>query len=149
MKKLFLAFVLSLGLVTLLPSASFAAATGVTVIGGKITNKGSAVSGANVIISCNGTVKSTSSVGDGSYGVTYDAAACGPNDNASVHATKGGLGGSNSAGVNPSTFSSQVNIAMVDVSVVPEFGFLTGAATIAVAGSAFMIVRRKHAGQNI
>jgi hypothetical protein len=62
--------------------------------------------------------------------------------------------GSNSASkseqvVGPSSNKdTQINLAVVNVSVVPELGTITGVGAAVLGGAAFMVVRRKQLNQN-
>lgn len=140
--SLFIATVLS---VVAMPVATFAAPA-VTDVSGVVTHNGSPVSGASVTVTCNGNSDSNITDGTGTYLVAFAASDCPNGQTATVIATKGPLTGNNSGPVNGIT--NKLNIAVVDVAVVPEYGIigLTGAAVI--GGGAFMVMRRRQLGDH-
>jgi hypothetical protein len=149
MKKILATALTSLSIVILMPAASFAAVKQ-TIVSGTVylNNTSTTVGSANVLVSCNGHVgNDVSDANDGGYSVTFSAADCPNGSSASVVATKGGLKGSANGGVNKLT--SSLNVGIVDVSVVPEFGTIAGIAAIALSGGAFLVVRRKHATEKV
>jgi|GEM_PF-7050245 hypothetical protein len=119
-----------------------------TVVSGTVTNNGNPVVGANVSVSCDGNILTSSTNASGGYVVQYSTIALCPNGaTATATATKGGLNGSNSGPVS-NVVPNTLNISTVNVSVVPELGALTGVGAAIIGGAAFMVVRRKHLHQN-
>lgn len=107
------------------------------------------VNGADVVVECNhnngvskkteGPVKSES---DGSYFVIFNQYYCDEEDIITVTATKGQLTGTN-IGVVHDKIVRSLDVAVVNVPLVPEFGIIVGAITILGALGVFFVVRRK------
>ena len=132
-------FILSMGLV----SAK-------TLIAGKIYNAdySDTVAGANVTVMCDhgGVVSfaNTNSSADGSYGVEFSETgfnACNDGDTLTVYAEKGSLTGMESGVINNNVFGDW-DLAIVNVPLVPEFGFIVGMLTILSAVGIFFVVRK-------
>lgn len=145
MKKRILLFIATVLSVVAIPVATFAVSP-TTDVTGVVTHNSAAVQGANVTVTCNGHNGNDTTDSTGTYLVVFSATDCPHGETASVTAQKGGLSGSNSGPVNGVT--NKLNVAVVDVSVVPEYGMigLTGAAVI--GGGAFLAVRRRQLGNN-
>jgi hypothetical protein len=147
MKKRIALFVATVLTTVALPAAAFASSSpAITQVSGEVTHNGSPVDGANVTVTCDSVTGNDTTDSDGGYLVTFAKADCPNGSTATSAASKGGLNGNNSGPVNK--LSSKLNIAIVDVSVVPEFGLigLTGAALIGGAG--FMVMRRRQLGDH-
>ena len=150
MKKLLLSILTAVSVAIVMPLSASAATAGTSYIAGTVTKNGNPVVGATVTVTCNGhsrTSPPTTVAGD--YFVQFGSNDCPAGDVAHVTATKGSTSGSNSGTVNNLTSEpTTINLAIVDVSIVPEFGALAGGGAALLAGGAFMIVRRKQLGQN-
>ena len=146
MKKLLLSILATVGIVVILPVSAFAEGVGVSDIAGTITEGGSPVSGASVTVVCDGNTLTSGTTVAGAYFVSFPNSECPTGDTASVTATKDGASGSNSGTVNGLT--TDISLAIVNVSIVPELGAITGGAAAVLGGAAFMVVRRKHLNQN-
>lgn len=149
MKKLMGLFVLATILLTLgFASAITPVCTSQTVVGGTIyqdviTN---GVGGASVEVTCNGNLLSTTSLSDGSYSVLFDCTLCDFGDAVTVHATKDGLTGDNSGAIDMTwqiPCGIQLDVGIVNVPLVPEFGLILGLTTALGALGVFFLVRRK------
>jgi len=143
-KKVIATIATSLGMVVLLPAATFAASAK-TDISGVVTNNGHTVAGAKVTVVCDNHSKKDTTDANGSYLVQFPAANCPDGSKATVVATKGGLGGVNSKNVTAQT--TKLNVAIVNVSL-PEFGVVAGIGAAVVGGGAVVAIRRKQLGQN-
>ena len=109
------------------------------------------VSGANVTVTCDGNQLTTVTTGAGAYGVQFiPASLCPDGANATVAASKGSEDGSNSGTVNNAVNSDEtlLNVAIVNVSLVPELGLLTGIVAVIVAGGSFMVIRRRKLSES-
>ena len=119
-----------------------------TIIAGEIYYEGPAnpVGGAEVLISCNHngivTRKKAESAGDGTYSNYFMDQECDDGDFVVVEAEKNGLEGSNTGVVENSELQT-LDIAIVNVPLVPEFGVIVGGLTILGALGIFFLVRRK------
>ena len=156
MKKLYLVPVLALLVLSSLAMVSaivpVCATVETTFVSGVITdatNGNAPVDGADVTVDCNGNVKATTSDSSGGYEVQYDPSECDYGDPVSVSASYGGLNGE-SDDVDWYTENSQIgclemiiNVACVDVPLVPEFGIIVAGMTVLGALGAFFLVRRK------
>jgi len=106
------------------------------------------VGGANVSISCaHGeftNVKKVVSLNDGAYSVSFSESGkdgCNDGDVVSVVAVKDGLSGSSSGVVHNDVVGSW-DIAVVNISMVPEFGVVVGMLTMLSAVGIFFVVRK-------
>ncbi|MFC1682127.1 hypothetical protein ACFL0X_00750 [Nanoarchaeota archaeon] len=123
-----------------------------TLVAGKIYNAdySDTIADAEIIVECDhdGSIQTHSgviSLWDGSYAVTYTSVgeyACDYGDVVTVTASKGDLHGQKTGVVNPDVFGTW-DLAVVNVPLVPEFGFFVGALTILSATAVFFIIRRK------
>ncbi|HTB48988.1 MAG TPA: hypothetical protein VK712_02805 [Verrucomicrobiae bacterium] len=145
MKKLLLSILATVGIAVILPVSAFAEG-GTSDIAGTVTSKGNPVSGASVSVLCDGHTLTSGTTVAGAYIVQFPGSDCPAGSTATVTATKGGGSGSNSGTVNG--LGADINLAIVNVSVVPEFGAVAGAGAALLGGGAFMIVRRKQLNQN-
>jgi hypothetical protein len=155
MKKL-LSIVGTLALV-LVPMASISADSApvsTDSVEGYVSQNNSPATGATVTATCNGATGSTTTYGNsgpespGDYSLTLSPSGlCTSTDTVTVVAHKGGASGQTSQPYG-SLGVGNVNIALVNVSIVPELGALTGAGAAILGGAAFMVVRRKHINQN-
>lgn len=144
MKKLFVSLVVSIGLLLAFPVSSLAISNpSVTDVSGVVTNNsnGNPISGAKVTTVCDNTSLSDTTDSTGTYLVQYSATDCPNGAKATVIAVDGNLGGTNSGTINALT--AKLNVGIINVSV-PEFGLITGAAGLLVAGGAFAIIRQRH-----
>lgn len=150
MKKAIMPVVLSLVLVLAL--GAVAAQTegdgGTTIIAGKIYNSDFTleIQGATVEVTCDDLTKTKTSEADGAYSVEYDEEDCSEGSDLSVHAYKAGVGENTVSGViydNYPVPSWNLNLGVVNVPLVPEFGLLVGTLTILGAVGVFFVVRRR------
>ena len=138
-KRILAALASGLAVAVLLPAATFAASAR-TEVSGVVTNNGSPVKGAEVVVICDSNAKDTKTDKTGTYLVQYAAVKCPNGATAHVTATAGSLGGNNSGSVNGLT--EKLNVAIVNVSVVPEFGLITGLAATILGGAGYLVIRR-------
>jgi hypothetical protein len=138
MKKIFSLIILSFLVVSLT-----GAATAMTDIVGVIYNEdySAVIGGADVTVNCNGNIETTVSSSDGAYGVEFYNADCTTGDTVLVNAIKGDLSGSETGIVHQ--FGLTVKVAIVNVPMVPEFGFFVGALAILSGVGIFFFVRRE------
>jgi hypothetical protein len=116
-----------------------------TIIAGKIYNVDytAIIPGASVTVECDEAVGNTTSVVDGSYAVSFsDDSACNGTDTVTVSATKGELTGSASGTVQGNLIQG-LDIAIVNVPLVPEFGLVIGGLTIFGAVAVFFMIRKQ------
>jgi hypothetical protein len=140
MKKIMLIVFLSL---VILAVVGFASAE--TAIAGKIYNSdfSATVAGASVDVTCNSVTNSTLSLGDGTYVVNFDTSVCGDPSTVTVDAFKEGVGSGSATGTVHSGLISNLDLAIVNVPLIPEFGLLVGTLTAVSAIGIFFIVRKK------
>ena len=146
MKKLLLSILATIGVAVVLPVSAFAASVGTSDIAGTVTSGGKDVSGATVSVTCDGNTLTSGTTVAGGYLVSFPSSECPAGATATATASKGGGSGSNSGTVN--ALGTDINLAIVNVSVVPELGALTGVGAAVLGGAAFMVVRRKQLNQN-
>src|SRR3989339_228731 len=93
-----------------------------TLIAGKIYNADftDTISGADVMVNCNGNIQTTESLSDGAYSVTF-----------------------NETGTNHDNAFGDWDLAIVNVPLVPEFSLIIGSLTILSAVGIFFFVRRE------
>lgn len=153
MNKAFSFLVLSLMVILMLGAVS----ASTTVIAGKIYNSDytAIIKGANVTVTCGGNVISTTSLADGSYKVQYTDV-CVNGSSLTVYAVKGPLSGSKTGTIkaqgdctNPTSDNCLINVfegldvAVVNVPLVPEFNVGVGALTALGAVGVFFLIRKK------
>ena len=146
MKKLILSLIAAASFLAIpVISVSTAAAMGTpseTIVTGVVTNNSNPVVGASVTVTCDGNVLTDTTDATGTYQVTYSPnTMCAKNTDAVVTATKGKLEGSNSGPVNAVT--NKINLDVVNVSAVPELGFVTGTGAAVIGGGVLIAVRRR------
>jgi hypothetical protein len=142
MKKRIALFITTVFAVVALPAATFAA-SGFTDVSGVVSYKGVPVGkGIKVTVKCDGNKLKDKTDKTGTYFVQFSKQECPKGSTATVSATDNGSTGTNTGKVNKET--NRLNLAIVDVNVVPEFGLigLTGATLI--GGGAFMVMRRRQ-----
>jgi hypothetical protein len=148
--------VLSLGLATAQACTTPGCVIETTGVGGiiyqnEITN---VISDADVTVTCNhnGVDYSgvTTSQSNGEYGYLFDASECGYGDSVTVDAVKAGLMGTNDGDITMTntivmnkSCKFKLNVGIVNVPMVPEFGVFAGALTLLSAVGIFFFVRRK------
>jgi hypothetical protein len=153
MKKILSLFTLSVMiLLTASVSAITVCNTENTVIGGTvyqdvITNP---IGGANVEVICHhlGSDYTLSglTLANGKYSIVFPAGECDYGDSVTVNANKNALTGTNDGSVSMTyTLPCQVtvNVGVVNVPLVPEFGLIAGLTTALGALGVFFLVRRK------
>ncbi len=129
---------------------SFGLASAKTMIAGKIYNAdfSDVVEGASVVVSCDDggdiSVQNTTSLADGTYGVIFNevgSKSCNDGDTLTVYAEKGSLTGMQSGEINNDVIGTW-DVGIVNVPLVPEFGFFVGMLTMLSAVGVFFVVRR-------
>lgn len=142
MKKALMVIVLGLFIVSMMGAVSATVDDRDTNIGGTIYNSdfSSTISGATVTVTCNNATDSTTSNANGVYGVAFDVSECTIGDLVTVVAIKDDLSGVESEFVYD--FGLTVNLAVVNVPMTPEFGFVLGLMTLLSAVGIFFVVRR-------
>jgi len=138
-------FSLSLGFVLLVSSVSHAQAQvfAETWISGTVVDgANNPVNGGQVLINCNGTVKTVGILANGSYAASFPQSQCKAGNGVTATASTDEGSGSNSTSVQNTVVNGPIvdlDIAVIDITV-PEFGliggFLTGA--VGIAGYFFM-----------
>ena len=122
-----------------------------TIIGGKIYNAdfSETVAGASVEVTCNGNVKTTTSLSDGAYSVIYsedpedESEYCDNGHALSVYASNPDYGSNTVEGIIHNNVVFNIDVGIVNVPLVPEFGMIVGALTIISAIGVFFFVRRE------
>jgi len=148
MKKILGAFILVSVLLTLSFASAQEVCTSQTVVGGTIYQNvvENGVVGADVWVTCNEQTLQTTSGADGAYSVNFDCEVCDYGDDVSVHATYDDLTGDNEGEVNMSwdiPCGIELDVGIVNVPLVPEFGVVVGVLTALGALGAFFVVRRR------
>lgn len=142
MKKKISLFLASVLTIVALPLGAMAAASPTTtVVAGSVTDNGHGVKGAKVVVVCNSHSAKTTSGAGGGYEVTFTTKQCPNGKLATVVATKGGLGGTNSSTVK--NFDATDDVAIVNISL-PEFGLAAGIGATLIGGGAFLAIRRRQ-----
>jgi hypothetical protein len=156
MNKTFILPILALIVISAIGIASaivpICATVETTYVSGIVTDatQGDAkVSGADVTVTCNGNVETTTSGPNGNYSVQYAPGKCDSGDTVSVSANYGSLNGDEQEKVTEEIdqvvgcLEVIVNVACVDVPLIPEFGIIAGTLTMAMALVVFLVVRKK------
>ena len=143
MKKVFILPILMLLVISVMGLASAK-----TLIAGKIytSDYSDYVADADVSVSCDDagdiSVENATSSDDGSYSVVFFSTKCNQNDTVTVYAEKNGMYGSKTGVVNDDVVDG-LDLAIVNVPLIPEFGTFIGLLTIVSAMGVFFVVRRK------
>ncbi len=126
---------------------------GLTTIGGTIyqnNNLADVISGSNVQVTCYDTngnfTASTTSDSSGNYHVTFNETSCNFGDDITVLAQKNSLTGQNDGSVNFGPFRIgclTLNVGIINVPLVPEFGLTMGIMTVLSAVTAFLVIRKR------
>jgi len=116
-----------------------------TVISGTIYNSDYSVKveGAYVEANCNYIVKNKTSDIDGSYYFVYNLSDCHDGDYLSVFASHPDYGSNMKGGIVKNSTIGEWDFAILDIPLVPEFGFFVGGLTILGAVGIFFFIRRK------
>jgi hypothetical protein len=117
---------------------------GSTLIAGKIYNADftAEIEGADVEISCNGSIQNVVSEANGQYNVIYSQYVCDAGDTLVVVAEKDGMYGSASGIIHEDAIMNNWDLGVVNVAIVPEFGFFMGMLTMLSALGIFFVVRK-------
>ncbi len=150
--------VLMLGVVSAIDLTNGLPEQQTTIIAGKIYNSDytAVIAGADVDVTCDGVTISVVSKADGAYKVEYTDGSCYVGDSLTVYAEKDGLTGQKTGTIlaegtcsDPNTDNCLINVydgldvAVVNVPLVPEFGAIVGVLTILGAVGVFFVVRRR------
>lgn len=142
--------ILGLVLISGISAVGSASVTGYrTLIAGKIYDSpdfehAGGVGGAIVHITCNDISKNATSLSDGTYSITFE-----PNEGcfdttASAYAEKDDVVSSTqSATIQDYTSQISLYLGVINIALVPEFGFYVGALTLVSAVGVFFLVRKK------
>ncbi|HVV26272.1 MAG TPA: hypothetical protein VHC21_04555 [Candidatus Saccharimonadales bacterium] len=140
-KKIAAAIVTALAATILVPASTFAVAPE-TDITGTVTSHNTTVNGATVTVHCNSSSGTDTTDASGAYLVVFAAADCPSGATVSVAASKNSQSGHNSGTAGAVT--TKLNIALVDVSVVPEYGLIGLMGATLIGGGAFLVIRRRQ-----
>lgn len=122
------------------------AAFQIGLVAGVITGPdGNPLESASIGVDCNSHHLTTSSAANGTYSVQFDNGFCTLGQTVTVTATKGSLSGSNSGPMLNGGDIGQVHldVAIVNVPTVPEFGLVTGVITLLASAGSYLILKRK------
>lgn len=145
MKKI-LSSLLALAFIFVFVAHVHAAIFQIGLVAGVVTGPdGNPLSGASVGVDCNSHHLSTSSSSSGTYSVQFDNGFCTLGQTVTVTATKGSLTGSNSGPMQNGGDVGQVHldVAIVNVPTVPEFGLITGVITLIASGASYLFLKKK------
>lgn len=122
-----------------------------TTVGGTIYHEtiDNPVEGADVEVTCDGETKTTTSDVNGSYSVVFEDDECELGDTVTVHAEKDALTGDNVGSIDMTYHYDlgcfcclDLNVGIVNVPLIPEFGLVIGTLTAISAIGIFFFVRR-------
>lgn len=119
------------------------AAENETLIIGRIYNPTTfeMIGGADVRITCNESIVNVVSLSNGKYSYRFDQNDCSAGNYLNVYAEKGGLTGSVDGTINEQT--TNLDLGIVNVPLVPEFGFIIGVFTLLSAVGVFFVIRKE------
>lgn len=130
--------------------SSLAVVSAETLVAGKIYDSpnfetANGVSGANINVTCNQNLLTTTSLSDGTYSVSFDPTdLCPEGSIVTVVAEKGGVSNSGTGDVHDYTaLMPDLYIGVVNIALIPEFGLIAGALTFVGAVGLFFIIRKK------
>ena len=140
----------TLSVLLLLVIASIATVSAKTIVAGKIYDSpnfetANAVSGADITVTCEGNIETTTSLSDGTYSVSYaETADCPDGSSVYVVAEKDGVSNDGYGDVHDYTaVIPDIYIGIVNIALIPEFGFAIGTLTALCAIGIFFFVRKK------
>jgi hypothetical protein len=146
MKKRISLFVTTVLAVLMVPAATLAI-SGFTDVTGVITYQGVHVGqGVVVTVECNGNVLTDNTDASGTYFVQFPKQQCLKPDLITVTADSNNHEGKATGKATEET--TKLNVALINVSIVPEFGLIGLAGATLIGGAAFMIVRRRQLGDH-
>ena len=145
MKKILLSIVLASMVLLTLGFTSAAVCAGNTIVGGTIyqdtiTNP---VAGASVTVTCNGHTQTDTSEANGAYSVVFPCYECHYDNAVVVDAVKNPLTGESKGTVSMTYHVLNLDVGIVIVPMVPEFGLIAGLTTVLGALGVFFVVRKK------
>lgn len=152
MKKLF--GILAISLFAALFVAPQVSANGQTADGqvrtdvrGVVTDNGTPLDGAWVIIKCDGHGQATQTDSDGAYAVSYEAFDCPAGSTVTVTASyydKSCAGSGTATPISPEVNEAIINLNCGAVAAVPEFGTVIGMAALAGGAGAMFVIRKRQ-----
>jgi hypothetical protein len=115
-----------------------------TLITGKIYNVDftQTIVGADVEVVCNNASQNVTSESNGKYTAIYNKEICNAGDSLVIYAEKDGLRGVASGVIHENAILNNWDLGVVNVAIVPEFGFFLGILTLLSAVGIFFIVRK-------
>ena len=148
MRKLFtLSAVFLIGIFLIGIASAYDCQDGKTIVGGKvyIEATGDGVGDVNVEVICNSIAKETQTGPLGGYSVFFSQEDCDLGYEVTVNAEKDGLTGTSFGSINRHFGSCclDLNVGIVHVPLIPEFGLFVGALTILSSVAIFFIIRRR------
>lgn len=142
MNKVLISGLVSVATVLAAPAIAFASPASSQVSGVVSYNGNSVGKGVDVSVTCDGKTKTDKTDSSGKYKVTFGVGECASGDHVTATVTDGSKSGTNS--VNNPTGDVTLNVALTKSVSLPEMGAVTGIAAAAVAGGAFVVVRRRN-----
>ena len=118
----------------------------VGVVAGVVSAPGGGPSvGANISVLCNGNTLNTTTDGSGLYEVSFTGGVCEAGQNVTVTASKGGLTGikNGTMQANGQAGYVKIDVAIVNIPLVPEFGLITGAMTFLASGGVLFLIKKR------
>jgi hypothetical protein len=140
-KKIAAAIAMAVTATILVPASTFAVSAK-TDITGTVTNHNNPVSSASVTVNCNSSSGTDTTDASGDYLVVFDAADCPSGAPISVAASKNGQSGHSSGTANAIT--TKLNVALVNVNVVPEYGLIGMVGATLIGGGIFIVIRQRQ-----
>jgi len=143
---------LTVGSVSAVHFCDFDCSEEYTAVGGTIYQDtvDNGIQGASVEVTCNGNTETATSDSEGAYSVVFEGDECSFGDDVTVHAEKDGATGSNDGSVDMTYHYDfgcfcglDLNVGIVNVPLIPEFGLMIGTLTAISAIGIFLFVRKK------
>jgi hypothetical protein len=144
MKQTIMLMILGLVLISAVSSVSAS-----TLIAGKIYDSpnfetAGPVADAAINVTCNSNIRNAVSLADGTYSVSFATTECPNNSEVLVVAQKDGVSSSGTGIVHDYTaIVPDLYLGVVNIALIPEFGFYAGAVALMGAVGVFFLVRRK------
>jgi hypothetical protein len=146
MKKLLLSVFALIFLLSIVSACDSSCPTNMTRVTGIIyDSEGIVVHNAEITAECNGITMTDQTSASGWYSVYYPQSECEAGAIATVTAVKGELTGTDTGIVKSGVKKSclDLNLAIIKITMVPEFGAIIGMLTIISAVGVFFFVRRE------
>jgi hypothetical protein len=141
--KTFISILITVGVLVLLPISAFACSSRYIDVSGVVSYSNHHVGkGVVVTVICRGDTLTAKTNRHGEYSVQFNNRQCKINSRVTVGATYDGATGSVTRKVKKC--NNEINVVIVPVSEVPEFGAMASIGATIIGGGSFLYIRRRN-----